>query len=432
MTPCETRKFKLSQGGRLPLAKYHDYSWTSEVKMKRSKRPPETAAVHGAADLEKKNAPVSPPIYQTSTFEVIDNDEQQQVTSTDRYYTRWGNPTITLAEETLAELEGTEAARVFASGMGAITCSLLAFLKTGDHFVAQRDIYGGVTKFFSEWLPKLGIEATLVDTTDYDGYERAIRPNTRLLYVESPSNPALHVVDFAKIAALAKKHGLISMIDSTFGTPVNQHPAEYGFDLVMHSGTKYLSGHADLTCGVVCGRSELMQQLWETRTTLGNCMDPHAAWLLTRGLKTLAVRVERQNENAQRVAECLERHAKVRRVYYPFLKSHPQHAIARQQMTGGGGMVTFEVEGTGEDARRVSEAMRLFTLATSLGGVESLVSIPVLTSHAMISPEQREKIGVNEQMVRLSVGIENGDDLIADLERALQSVESRQSVTTGV
>ena len=400
--------------------------------MKRRNRRPETAAVHGRAELEKKNGPVTEPIYQTSTFEVTDNDEQQRVTSTDRYYTRWGNPTITLAEETLAELEGTEAARVFASGMGAITSTVLALLKTGDHIVAQRDIYGGVTKFFFEWLPKLGIETSFVDTNDYDEYDRAIRPNTRMLYVESPSNPALRVIDFAKIAALAKKHGLISMIDSTFGTPINQRPAERGFDLVMHSGTKYLSGHADLTCGVMCGRRELMEQLWETRTTLGNCMDPHAAWLLIRGMKTLAVRVARQNENAQRVAQFLEQHAKVRRVYYPFLKSHAQYAVAREQMTGGGGMVTFEVEGTGEEARRVSEAMRLFTLATSLGGVESLVSIPVLTSHAMISAEQREKMGVTEQMVRLSVGIENADDLIADLEHALQAVGAGQRVPTSV
>ena len=395
--------------------------------MKRKTRRPETAAVHGAADLEKKNGPVTPPIYQTSTFEVTDNDEQQRVTTTDRYYTRWGNPTITVAEQTIAELEGTEAARTFASGMGAITSTVLAFLKAGDHIVSQRDVYGGVAKFFTEWLPKMGIETTFVDTTDYGQYEQAVRKNTKLLYLESPTNPALRVVDFKQAAALARKHGLISLIDSTFGTPINQRPAEYGIDMVMHSGTKYLSGHADLTCGVVCGRQGLMDQLWETRTTLGNCMDPHAAWMLTRGLKTLAVRVARQNENALRVAEFLERHAKVRKVNYPFLKSHPQHAVARQQMSGGSGMVTFEVEGTGEAACRVSEAMQLFKLATSLGGVESLVSIPVLTSHAMISAELREKMGVTEQMVRLSVGIENADDLIADLERALEAMPARQT-----
>ena len=399
--------------------------------MKRQTRRPETAAVHGAADLEKKNGPVATPIYQTSTFEVTDNDEQERVTTTDRYYTRWGNPTNTVAEQTVAELEGTEEARTFASGMGAITTTILALLKAGDHIVAQRDVYGGVMKFFSQWLPRLGIETTFVDSADPGRHARAIRPSTRLLYLESPTNPLLRVVDLKKAAALAQQHKLISMIDSTFGTPINQHPAEYGIDLVMHSGTKYLSGHADLTCGVVCGRRELMERLWETRTTLGNCMDPHAAWLLIRGLKTLAVRVARQNENAQRVAEFLEQHAKVRRVHYPFLKSHPQYAIAREQMRGGGGMVTFEVEGTGEDARRVSEAMSLFTLATSLGGVESLVSIPVLTSHAMISAEQREKMGVTEQMVRLSVGIESADDLIADLEHALAAVGARATVAVG-
>jgi len=399
--------------------------------MKQSKRRPETAAVRGASDLQKKNGPVTAEIYQTSTFEVADNEEQIRVTTTDRYYTRWGNPTITLAEQTVAALEGTEAALVFASGMGAITTTILSLLKTGDHIVAQRELYGGVAKFFAEWLPKLGIETTLVDTNDYEQHSRAIRPNTRLLYVESPTNPALRVVDMKKTAAIAEQHGLVSMIDSTFGTPINQRPAEYGFDLVMHSGTKYLSGHADLTCGVVSGKQKLIEQIGETRKTLGNCMDPHAAFLLTRGMKTLAVRVARHNENALRVAEFLQQHPKVRKVHYPFLKSHPQYAIAREQMAGGSGMVTFEVEGTADDARRVSEAMRLFTLATSLGGVESLVSIPVLTSHAMISAELREKMGVTEQMVRLSVGIESADDLIEDLERALEVVGASAEVPVG-
>ena len=399
--------------------------------MKQRKRRPETAAVRGGSDLERKNGPVAPEIYQTSTFEVTDNEEQIRVTTTDRYYTRWGNPTITLAEQTVAALEGTESALVFASGMGAITTTILSLLKAGDHIVAQRDLYGGVTKFFSEWLPKLGIETTLVDTTEYEQHARAIRSSTKLLYLESPTNPSLRIVDMKKMAALAKGHGLISMMDSTFGTPINQHPAEYGIELVMHSGTKYLSGHADLTCGVISGRRELIEQIGESRKTLGNCMDPHAAWLLIRGLKTLAVRVARQNENALRVAEFLEQHAKVRRVHYPFLKSHPQYAIAREQMSGGSGMVTFEVEGSGDDARRVSEAMRLFTLATSLGGVESLVSIPVLTSHAMISAEQRAEMGVTEQMVRLSVGIESVEDQIEDLERALQAVGNRVRIPVG-
>jgi cystathionine beta-lyase/cystathionine gamma-synthase len=399
--------------------------------MKRHTHHPETKAVRGAAGLEKKNGPMATPIYQTSTFEVTDNDEQVQATGSDHYYTRYGNPTNTVAEKTIAELEGVEAALTFASGMGAITTTIMALLKSGDHIVAQRDIYGGANKFLSQWLPKMGIETTFVDTTDYEQHARAIRPNTKLLYLESPTNPTLRVVDFTRVAALAREHNLPSMIDSTFGTPINQHPAEFGIDLVMHSGTKFLAGHSDLICGVVGGRRDLMEKVWGTRTILGNCMDPHASWVLVRGLKTLAVRVGRQNENALRVAEFLSRQAKVRSVHYPFLKSHPQYAVARAQMSGGGGVVTFEVEGTGEGARRVSEAMRLFTLAPSLGSVESLVSIPVLTSHAMIPAEDRAKMGVTEQMIRLSVGIENADDLIADLEHALEAVSAANQVQVG-
>jgi len=399
--------------------------------MKRHTHHSETKAVRGAANLDKKNGPLSTPIYQTSTFEVTDNEEELRATHTDHFYTRYGNPTNTVAEKTIAALEGVDAALTFASGMGAITTTVMALLQSGDHVVAQRDIYGGANKFLSQWLPKMGIETTFVDTTDYDQHARAIRPNTRLLYLESPTNPTLRVVDFKKVAALAKHHKLHSMIDATFGTPINQHPAEFGIDLIMHSGTKYLSGHTDLICGVVASRHELIERIWETRTTLGNCMDPHASWMLVRGLKTLAVRVARQNENAHRVAEFLADHAKVRSVHYPFLKSHPQYDLAHEQMSGGGGMVSFEVEGTGEDARRVSEAMRLFTLAPSLGGAESLVSIPVLTSHAMVPAAERAKMGVTEQMLRLSVGIENADDLIADLEHALEAVRAPERVTVG-
>jgi cystathionine beta-lyase/cystathionine gamma-synthase len=399
--------------------------------MKRGSYQSETKAVRGAADLDKKNGPLATPIYQTSTFEVTDNDEQLRATHSDHFYTRYGNPTNTVAEKTIAALEGVDAALTFSSGMGAITTTLMALLKSGDHVVAQRDVYGGVHKFLSHWLPKMGIETTFVDTIAYEQHARAIRPNTKLLYLESPTNPTLRVVDFKKVAALAKQHRLLSMIDSTFGTPINQRPAEFGIDLVMHSGTKYLAGHSDLICGVVAGRHELIEQIWDTRTTLGNCMDPHASWVLVRGLKTLAVRVARQNENAQRVAEFLSANAKVRRVHYPFLTSHPQQAVAREQMSGGGGMVSFEVEGTGEDARRISEAMRLFTLAPSLGGVESVVSIPVLTSHLTVPPEERKKMGITEQMIRLSVGIESADDLIADLEHALEVVAVPQSVSAG-
>jgi cystathionine beta-lyase/cystathionine gamma-synthase len=391
----------------------------------------ETKAVRGAGELDKRNGPLSTPIFQTSTFEVTDNEEQLRATDTDHFYTRYGNPTNTVAEKTVAALEGVDAALTFASGMGAITTTIMALLRSGDHIVAQRDLYGGANKFLSQWLPKMGIETTFVDTTQYDQHERAIRKNTKLIYLESPTNPTLRIVDLQRVATLAKQHGILSMIDSTFGTPVNQHPAEYGIDVVMHSGTKYLAGHSDLICGVVAARQDLIDKIWAARTTLGNCMDPHASWMLVRGLKTLPVRVSRQNENAHRVAGFLSEHAKVRSVNYPFLKCHSQHDVARRQMKGGGGMVSFEVEGTGDDARRVSEAMHLFTLAPSLGSVESLVSIPVLTSHAMVPAEDRAKMGVTEQLIRLSVGIENVDDLTADLEHALQAVAAPQKVTVG-
>jgi cystathionine beta-lyase/cystathionine gamma-synthase len=400
--------------------------------MKCTQQRPETKAVRGGTDLQKKNGPLSTPIFQTSTFEVTDNDQQLRATPTDMFYTRYGNPTNTVAERAIAELEGVERALLFASGMNAITTSILALLKSGDHVVAQRDIYGGAAKFLGQWLPKLGIETTFVDTTEYDQHEAAIRPNTKLLYVESPTNPLVRVVDLRKIAGIARRHNLITMIDSTFATPINCRSADYGIDLVMHSGTKYFGGHSDLIAGVVAGRADLIEKIHATRTTLGGCMDPHAAWLLLRGIKTLAVRVQRQNENALRVAQFLSQHPNVRHVHYPFVEGHPQRALAMEQMRGGGGIVSFEVEGTGEDARKLSEALNLFTLAPSLGGVDSLVCIPVLTSHAMIPAEHREKMGVTEQLIRLSVGIEHADDLIADLEQALAVVgSSRQHAHVG-
>jgi len=398
--------------------------------MKGKAHHPETKAVRAGTDLDKKNAALATPIFQTSTFEVTDNEQQLRATHTDMFYTRYGNPTHTVVESAIAELEGAEAALLFASGMNAITTSVLALVQSGDHIVAQRDIYGGVTKFLSSWLPKLGVETTFVDTTDYDQYARAIRPNTKLIHIESPTNPTLRIVDLRRVSKLAKDHGLITTIDSTFGTPINTRPAEYGIDLVLHSGTKYFGGHHDLIAGIAAGKRDLIDKIRETRTTLGGCMDPHAAWLLLRGLRTLAVRVQRQNENALRVAQFLEQHPKVRRVHYPFLNAHPQHLLAMEQMHGGGGMLSFEVDGSGQDARAISESLHLFTLAPSLGGVDSLVSLPVLTSHAMISPEHRAKMGVTEQLVRLSVGIENADDLIADLDQALAKVASEVSLAS--
>jgi cystathionine beta-lyase/cystathionine gamma-synthase len=400
--------------------------------MKPHQHRQETEAVHGGTDLTRKNGPLSTPIYQSSTFEVIDNDEQVKVVPTDQFYTRYGNPTCTVAERSIAQLEGADAALLFASGMGAITTAIFALVKAGDHVVAQRDIYGGTMKFLSQWLPKFGVETTFVDTTDDAEYERAIKPNTKLLYLESPTNPTLQIADLHRATAIAKKHKLITLIDSTLATPINQRPLEFGIDLVMHSGTKYFSGHCDLICGIVAGREELIEKIHATRTILGGTMDPHAAWLLLRGIKTLAVRVQRQNESALRIAQFLSGHAKVRRVYYPFEESHPQRALAMDQMSGGGGLLSFEVDGSAEDTRRMSESLQLFHLAPSLGGVDSLVTLPVLTSHGMISPEQRQKMGVTDQLVRIAVGIESVDDLIADLKQALAVVSSaRQPAQVG-
>jgi cystathionine beta-lyase/cystathionine gamma-synthase len=390
--------------------------------MKKHQRRAETEAVRGGIDLRKKNGPLATPIYQTSTFEVTDMEEQLRATSTDRFYTRYGNPTHTVAEKAIAELEGADAALLFASGMSAITTTILSLVKAGDHIVAQRDIYGGVTKFLTQWLSKFGVEVTLVDTTDYQQHEAAVRPNTKLIHLESPTNPTLRIVDLKRVSAIARQHGLITLIDSTFSTPINCRPVEHGIDLVMHSGTKYFGGHADIISGIIAGRRDLIQMIHATRTTLGCNMDPHAAWLLLRGIKTLAVRVERQNDNALRVAQYLKAHTRVRSVNYPFLEGHPQRTLAIEQMRGGGGVLSFEIDGSGEDACRFAEALELFSLAPSLGGVDSLVTIPVITSHAMIRSEEREKMGVTKQLIRLSVGIEHVDDLISDLERGFAAV----------
>src|SRR5215471_11112447 len=307
--------------------------------MKKHEFHRETEAVHGGASLHKKNGPLATPIYQTSTFEVTDNQEQVRATDTDRFYTRYGNPTHTVAEKAIARLEGTEAALLFSSGMAAITTSILSLVKAGDHIVAQRDIYGGVTKFLSQWLPKLGIETTFVDTNDIEQHERAVRPNTKIIHIESPTNPTVKVVDLEKVAALARKHALITTIDSTFATPINCRPAEWGIDLVLHSGTKYFAGHSDLICGIATGRRDLIEQVHHLRTTLGCSMDPHAAFLLLRGIKTLAVRVQRQNENAVRVAGFLSHHPQVVRVHYPMLPNSAYRELASKYLAGGGGVV---------------------------------------------------------------------------------------------
>jgi cystathionine beta-lyase/cystathionine gamma-synthase len=392
--------------------------------MKREDLSPLTRAVHGRGRFARTNQPVVPGIELSATFESTDIDEQVDLEErkADTFYTRYGNPTLTLAERVIADLEGAEAAAVFGSGMGAITTTLLAHLKAGDHALFQREIYGGAHRFAKEILPRYGVEVNFVEATDPRSVERGIRASTRLVYLESPTNPTLKLVDIREVASIARGAGILSFIDSTFATPFNTKPHELGVDGVLHSATKYLGGHSDLLAGVVAGSRDLVERVKSFMRVLGGILDPHAAYLLIRGVKSLGLRVEQHNRNALQVARFLEGHPRVRRVHYPMLESHAQHELARRQMRGGGGVLSFEIEGGLEGAKRFSNAVELFRVAPSLGSVESLLSIPCLTSHAMLSPEERGKAGIEDGLVRLAIGVESADDLIADLGGALEKV----------
>lgn len=389
--------------------------------MRRDAMSPSTRAIHSRSEGARKNQPVTTPIYLSATFESKDVDEQISIeqAKADTFYSRYGNPTLSVAEETIAELEGTAAAAVFGSGMAAITTSLFAHLGQGDHAVFQREVYGGVHRFAYELLPRYGVDISWFDATDAAGLESAIRDTTKLVYLESPTNPTLKLVDIERAAAIAKSRGIISMIDSTFATPFNTQPHALGIDGVIHSATKYLGGHSDFIGGVIAGSTELIERVKSYMRVLGGILDPHAAYLLIRGMKSLGLRVERHNANGLEVSRFLEQHANVRAVYYPMLESFPQRELARRQMRGGGGVVSFEVDGGLDEAKRVSNALALIRIAPSLGGVESLTSIPCVTSHAMLPREEREKAGIGDGLIRLALGIEDASDLIGDLEQAL-------------
>ena len=391
--------------------------------MKRDDLSPSTRAIH-TSQGPRKNQPVATPIHLSVTFESKDIDEQVALeeNKADTFYTRYGNPTLTVAERTIAELEGAEAASVFASGMAGITTTLLAHLERGDHAAFQREIYGGAHRFASEILPRYGVEVSWFHATDPESLERALRDDTKVVYLESPTNPTLKLVDIERAAARARARGAVSLIDSTFATPLNTRPHELGVDGVLHSATKYLGGHSDLLAGAVAGSQALVDRVKSFQRVLGGILDPHAAYLLIRGMKTLGLRVRQHNETALRVARFLEGHEKVAKVHYPFLESHPQHELAKRQMAGGGGVLSFEVEGGLEGAKRFSNAVSVVRVAPSLGGVESLLSIPCLTSHAMLTPEERAEVGIADGLVRLALGTEDVSDLLADLEEALRAV----------
>jgi cystathionine gamma-synthase len=389
-----------------------------------------TQAVHAGEQRDNQFHSVTTPIVQTSlyvfrdTADIVDYQEQMLTRGeADREeYGRYGNPTVQAVERKLAALEGGEAALLFATGMCAVTSTLLTLLSAGDHLILTSDCYRRTRQFCQTFLERWGMSTTLVPPGDYEAMEAAVQPSTKLIFSESPTNPYLRVLDLPRTVDIANRNHLILIVDSTFATPINQRPLELGVDLVIHSATKYLGGHNDLLAGAVVGPREWVAEIKKSRGVLGGTTGPQDAYLLLRGLKTLALRVQRHNENGMRVAQFLEGHPKVRRVYYPGLSSHPDYAVAHEQMTGFGGVVSFEIEGDLESTGAFIDALRLPCIGPSLGGVESLVEQPAIQSYYELTTEQRRQIGISNELVRYALGIEDTDDLIADLEQALEKV----------
>ncbi len=390
-------------------------------------KPPgdSTRSVHGGEREHHDGSTLTTPIHQTSTFWFEDSAELRAYAEgrlVRDEYGRYSNPTWRAVERKLNELEGAEASVLFASGMAAATTTLLALLGRGDHIVVTNDCYRRTRQFIAQLLAKLEVSATVIEPADTIALKAALRENTRLFFSESPTNPYLRVIDVPEAVRVAHERGVRVIIDSTFASPVNHRALGDGADLVIHSATKYLGGHNDLIAGTVSGSSEAVKPIRELVGVLGAILDPHAAWLLLRGMKTLALRMERHNANGLALARWLEEHPKVRRVWYPGLPSHPDYAVATRQMKGFAGVVTFEIEGDLDGAVRFTDACRLPYIAPSLGGVESLVEMPVLMSYWDYPAEQRLRYGITDTLVRLSCGIEDAADLIADLEQALERV----------
>jgi cystathionine gamma-synthase len=415
-----------------PLATPSHDLWGSGVVKSTPAMPSErktitsTDAVHAGEPRTKHYDSVPQPIVQTATYTFESSAEIVQLTSGTHpreereEYGRYGNPTVRAVEKRMASLEGTEDAILFASGMAAVSTTILALVKAGQHVVFFKDGYRMTRELVTGTLSSFGVAHTLVDAGDLAGLEKALRPETRLVVSESPTNPYLSCVDLAKLSAICKaRRGLKTLIDATFATPVNCRPADFGIDLIAHSATKYLAGHNDVLAGVLCGPQGLVSITRDLRGVLGSVCDPHAAFLVGRGLKTLALRVERQNESALAIARHLEGHACIERVFYPGLASHADHAIASAQMKGFGGVVSFVVKGGLDAASRVVDRMKLARIGPSFGGVESLIEQPAIMSFYELTPEERANIGIQEGLVRLAVGIEDAADLIADLDQAL-------------
>lgn len=374
----------------------------------------ETKAIHAGQDPDPTTGATITPIYQTSTY------TQEALGKHKGYeYSRTGNPTRTALEEALAAIENGKHGLCFASGLAATT-TVLCMLQSGDEIVAGDDLYGGTIRLFNRVFSNFNIKTNYVDCRDPKNFEVAINQKTKLIWIETPTNPMLRLCDIKTISEIARSKKIISCVDNTFASPYFQKPLNLGADIVVHSTTKYLGGHSDVVGGaVILNDKELYEKIKFYQNAIGGTPGPFDCWLVLRGIKTLAVRMKKHEENALKVAEFLEKHPKVKEVYYPGLKSHPQHELAKKQMSGFGGMVSFKVNGGKEAAKKVVESTKLFALAESLGGVESLLNFPFLMTHAGVPPEHKARLGISEDLIRLSVGIEDIGDLLKDLEKAL-------------
>jgi cystathionine gamma-synthase len=381
-----------------------------------------TRSVRGGESDRNADDSLITPIFQTSTYVFGSSSEIQAFNAgtLDRFeYGRYGNPTQRTAERKLADLEGAEDALLFPSGMNAITGTLLALLRAGDHVILAEDCYRNTRRFCENVLGKFGVELSCVRAGDYASLEAAVRPHTRVIVAESPTNPHLRVADVPRLVALAQRAGAELVLDSTLATPYNQQPFAMGVRYIVHSVTKYLNGHQDLLAGALVGGREQIEAVRKFCRPVGGIADPHQSWLIIRGLKTFAVRMERHNRNAVAIAEFLANHRRVRRVWYPGLPSHPDHEIASQQMRGFGGLVSFELDADFSQTLKFADSLELWLLGPSLGGVESLVSHPATVSYSDFTPEERARLGIHDSLIRLAVGIEDPEDLIADLDQAL-------------
>lgn len=388
----------------------------------------ETNTIHAGKIGDSLHGALSTPVYQTSTF-IFDNVGQGAARfagdEAGFIYGRLGNPTVRELEQRMAVLEGCEDAAAFGSGMGAISATLLANLRSGDHLVASGALYGCSYALIQHKFAELGIEATFVDITDLKAVESAIRPNTRLIFLETPVNPNLVVADIRAITAIARRHAVLTVVDNTFLSPMLQNPASLGADLVVHSATKYLNGHGDVIAGVTCGSAEQIENIkLTTLKDMGAVLSPHDAWLIIRGLKTLHLRMERHCANALQVARYLEQHPMIARVYYPGLPDHPGYRLLGEQMRAGGGVLAFEIQGNFDGAVRFMNSLKLCSIAVSLGDAESLIQHPASMTHSPYTPEQRAEAGISDTLIRLSAGLEHADDIIADLEQALLQISN--------